>query len=287
MVPAAVGFHCPECVTDGRRTTRASRTIYGGKVTPGQAPGLITRVLIGINVVFFVITIASGGGVVSGNGGSDIYDKLALIPPAVADGEWWRLFSSTFLHFGIFHIAFNMYALWIFGPILEAAMGRLRFLALYLLAGVGGGILSVALGPLNETAAGASGAIYGLFAALYVVARHRNFDTQPIVVTIVFNLVITFTIANIDWRGHVGGLITGAAVAAVIAFAPRGDKRSQIQAAGVAAVCVVLAVGGLLAAKHDNNRCKSAVAPLRAGPAAAISQEALYCLHYDPGAFNE
>ncbi len=282
-MPAAVGFHCPECVSEGRRTTRATRTIYGGKVRPGEQPGLITKALIAVNVVFFIITVASGGGLVSGNGSSSIYDHLALIPPAVADGEWWRLFSSAFLHFGIFHIGFNMYALWALGPMLEAVMGKLRFLVLYLLAGVGGGLLSVAIGPLNETAAGASGAIYGLFAALYLVARHRNFDTQPIVVTIVFNRVITFTIPNIDWRGHVGGLITGAAVAAVIAFAPRGPRRGAMQAAGVVGVCALLTIGGLLAVSHDNNRCRTAVHEAKAGDPSQV-QPAVYCSIYDPGA---
>jgi membrane associated rhomboid family serine protease len=285
MIPAAVGFHCPECVAEGRKTTRTARTIYGGRIRPGEAPGMVTRVLIAINVVMFVITVASGGGVLSGSGSSSIYEHLALIPPAVADGQWWRLFSAAFLHFGIFHIGFNMYALWAFGPLLEAAMGKARFLALYLLAGVGGGLLSVAIGPLNEQAAGASGAIYGLFAALYVVARHRNFDTQPIVVTIVFNLVITFTISNIDWRGHVGGLVTGAAVAGVIAFAPRGPRRGLVQAAGVGAIAVVLAVGGLLAAHHDNSRCRTAFQQASAGDLSQVGP-AQFCLHFDRGAIR-
>jgi membrane associated rhomboid family serine protease len=283
MIPAAVGFHCPECMAEGRKTTRAVRTIYGGKVRPGEAPGMVTRVLIGINIVFFVITVASGGGLVRANGGSDVYRHLALIPAAVAGGEWWRLFSAAFLHFGIAHIAFNMLALWFTGPALEAVLGKLRFLALYVLAGVGGGLLSVAIGPLDETAAGASGAIFGLFAAFYVIARHRNVNTQPIAFTIVLNLVLTFSISNIDWRGHVGGLVTGAAVAAIIAFTPSGARRDVLQAAGVIAVAAVLAVGGLLAVHHDDSRCRTAFDQASAGHGDQFGPAA-YCLHYDGGA---
>ena len=239
---------------------------------------MVTRALIAINVVFFVITCASGANVLSGSGNSPLFTHLALIPPAVANGEWWRLLSAAFLHFGIFHIGFNMYALWIFGPPIEAAMGKIRFLTLYLLAGVGGGLLSVGLGQLDETAAGASGAIFGLFAAMYIVARHRNFNTQPIVFTIVANLIFTFAISNIDWRGHVGGLITGGAVAAIIAFAPRGPHRDRIQALGVVATCAVLAVGGLFAVHRVNQRCEDlAVAAASQG----LGRDLAACIIYD------
>ncbi|HVT63932.1 MAG TPA: rhomboid family intramembrane serine protease [Mycobacteriales bacterium] len=232
-----------------------------------------------------MITVASGGGLVRANGGSDVYRHLALIPAAVAGGEWWRLFSSAFLHFGITHIVFNMLALWFTGPALEAVLGKLRFLVLYVLAGVGGGLLSVAIGPLNETAAGASGAIFGLFAAFYVIARHRNVNTQQIMFTIVMNLVLTFSISNIDWRGHVGGLIVGAAVAAAIAFAPRGPRNGLAQAGGVAVIAVLLAAGGLLAVHHDDNRCRSAFDQVRAGNTNQFGPAA-YCSEFDRGALS-
>jgi membrane associated rhomboid family serine protease len=283
MVPAAVGFHCPECVAEGRKTTRAARTIYGGVVRPGEQPGLITKALIAINVVMFVITIASGAGVINGSGSSSIYDHLALSPPAVANGEWWRLFSSAFLHFGILHIAFNMYALWIFGPVLESVMGKLRFSALYLLGGLGGSVLSVALGPLDATSAGASGAIFGLFGAYYLIARHRNDNTQSIAFTIVANLVLSFSVSNIDWRGHVGGLITGTAVAAVIAYAPRGPRRDLVQAAGVGVVAILLAAGSVLAAHHDDTRCHDAFVKAQAGDSDQF-RAAAFCAAYDPEA---
>lgn len=256
MIPASVGFQCPECVAEGRKTTRVARTVYGGKVRPGVAPGLVTRVLIGINVAVFIATTASGANALSGNtGSSTIYNRFALIPIDVAHGQWYRLITAAFLHYGLLHIGFNMFALWITGPQLEAVLGRLRFAALYLLAGIGGSILSVALGPFNEQAAGASGAIFGLFAALYIVARHLNLQAGGIAATIVFNLIFTFSVSNIDWRGHVGGLVVGAAVAAIFAYAPKGASRDRLQAAGVIGVAVVLAVGGFLAANHTYNKC--------------------------------
>lgn len=274
MTAASVGFQCPECVAEGNKSVRHARTIYGGRVRPGEAPGVVTRALIATNVVVFVAMTVSGVNPVSGNtGGSKLFDHLALIPPAVAHGEWWRLFTSAFLHFGIFHIGFNMYALYIFGPPLEAALGRTRFIGLYVLAGVGGSILSVALGPLDETAAGASGAIFGLFGALYIVARHRNLATNGIAITIVANLVFTFAVPNIDWRGHVGGLVVGVVFALIIASAPQGPARDRIQAAGIAAVCIALVAAGLLAVHRVNHDCDTTT----------NRSDAAYCAVYDPG----
>jgi membrane associated rhomboid family serine protease len=255
MRPASVGFQCPECVAEGRRTVRQARTVYGGRAHPGSV-GLITRILIGINVAVFVVTASSGANVFSGDPGkSTVYARFALIPVAVAHGQWYRLFTAAFLHYGLPHIFFNMFALYLVGPQLEAVLGRLRFITLYVLAGVGGGLLSVALGPLGEQAAGASGAIFGLFGALYIVARHLNLQTGGIAVTIAANLVFTFAVSNIDWRGHIGGLVTGTAVALAFAYAPRGAAHARLQAAGVGVIAVVLAATGLLAAHHVADRC--------------------------------
>lgn len=273
MIPASVGFQCPECVAEGRKTVRAPRTVYGGRIRPGERPGVITQALIAVNVVIFIITASSGGGVLSGNGGnSSIYQHFALVPPAVAHGEWWRLFTAAFLHYGLFHIGFNMYALYIVGTPLEAALGRLRYLSLYLLAGIGGSLLSVISGPLDEQAAGASGAIFGVFGALYVVARHRNLATNGIVITIVANLVFTFAVPNIDWRGHVGGLVTGAALALVIARAPQGPWRDRVQAAGYGVVALVLVAVGLIGVHRVNHDCQTTT----------NLNSFAYCQHFDP-----
>jgi membrane associated rhomboid family serine protease len=269
MIPASVGFQCPECVTEGRRTVRPARTMYGGQVNRGGLDA--TRVLVGINIAVFVVTAFSGASLLSGSGTSRIYDDFALIPPAVAHGEWWRLLSSMFLHFGIFHIAFNMWALWVIGTPLEQWLGRLRFVALYLLAGFGGGVLSFATGPLTNFAAGASGAIFGLFGAFFVITRRRGLETGGIVGLIVINLIFSFTFSNIDWRGHVGGLVVGSLVAVVYAWAPNGPARDRVQAAGCVAIAVALAVAGYVGAKHVDSRCQTAF-----GPSGG------FCAVYDP-----
>jgi membrane associated rhomboid family serine protease len=257
MIAASVGFQCPECVAQGSKTVRPAKTMYGGSVRRGGLD--VTRVLIGINVVMFILTVAGGANIASGSGNSSMYDRFALLPPAVASGEWYRLFSSMFLHFGFLHIAFNMWALFVVGTPLEQLLGRLRFLVLYFLSGIGGGLLSFALGPVGETAAGASGAIFGLFGAFYVINRRRGLDTAPIVGLIAINLVLSFTFSGIDWRGHVGGLVVGATVAAVYAFAPSGPNRDRVQAAGCAAVALVLVAAGFVGASHVQRECRTTV----------------------------
>jgi membrane associated rhomboid family serine protease len=282
MTPGSVGFVCPECLTEGNRTVRQARTVYGGRVYSGAGASLITRTLIGINVAVFIATTISGVNVFSGNvGGSHLFLHMSLTPTAVAGGQWYRLITSTFLHFGIFHIGFNMYALWIFGPPLEAALGRLRYLALYLLAGIAGGLFSVLLGPISETAAGASGAIFGLFGALYIVAKHRRLATEGIAITIVANLIFTFAIPNIDWRGHVGGLVTGTAFAFVMSKAPLGPMRDRFQVIGVGVICLVLAGVGVVAVHRVDHQCNVVQAP---GAVTSVSQaqDAYSCQQYDP-----
>ncbi|MDQ1704051.1 MAG: hypothetical protein QOF18_417 [Frankiaceae bacterium] len=253
MIPASVGFQCPECVAEGRKTIRPVKTVYGGTVRRGGIDA--TRVLIGVNVAMFIITAASGGGLVSGGGTSSIYDRFALRPPQVANGESYRLFSSMFLHFGFLHIAFNMWALYVIGTPLERLLGRLRFLALYLLAGLGGGLLSFAFGPVDEFAAGASGAIFGLFGAFYVINRQRGLETGPIVGLIAINLVFSFTFSGIDWRGHVGGLIVGSLVAAAFVLVPTGPNRNRLQAATCVVIALALAGSGLAATHHVKREC--------------------------------
>jgi membrane associated rhomboid family serine protease len=286
MTPASVGFQCPECVSEGNRSVRQARTVYGGRVRPGQSAGVITKTLIAINVAIFIATAASGMNLISGTGTSTLFNHLALNPAAVGAGQWYRLFTSAFLHFDIFHIGFNMYALYICGLPLEAALGRLRFSTLYLLSGLGGSVLSVALGPLGETAAGASGAIFGLFGALYIVAKHRELATEGIAITIVVNLVLTFSIPNIDWRGHVGGLATGVAYAFVMSRAPFGPAQARFQALGVGVICLVLAAVGVVAVHRVNDKCASFPSSTGSASATLIGSpggaDAASCQHYDP-----
>ncbi len=134
-----------------------------------------------------------------------------------------------------------MLSLWWIGPSVEAALGRLRYLTLYLLAGLGGSALSFLLAPANELGLGASGAIFGLLGALFVLMRRVHADLRPIVIMIVLNLVFSFTISNIDWRAHVGGLVTGAVVAYGMVHAPR-ERRALVQWGTCAAMLVVVLV---------------------------------------------
>lgn len=261
MVPAAVGFQCPECLSEGRKSMRPVRTVYGGTVNRGGID--VTRVLVGINVVMFVLTLATGAGVASGSGDSEIYRRFALMPPLVADGDWYRLATSMFLHFGFLHIAFNMWALLVIGSPLEQLLGRVRFLTLYFLSGIGGSLLSYGLGPLGEVAAGASGAIFGLFGAFYVFNRQRGLETGQILGLIAINLVISFTLSGIDWRGHVGGLIVGAAVAFALAAPPRGPQRNRLQAAGCAGIAVALVIAGFVATRQVDHRCDDLISIAR------------------------
>jgi membrane associated rhomboid family serine protease len=256
MRSASVGFQCPSCVADGHASIRTPQAAYGGRA---RANPEVVWALLGLNAVFFVLTAGSGIGF--GGGLSELFQKLALTPsyhgvlvdgvPTVADGiaqgGYYRLLTSMFLHFGVVHLALNMYALYLVGPELERALGRLRFAALYLLSGLGGAALSYALGPVSEIAAGASGAVFGLFAAFWVLERRRGRDASGITVMIALNMVISFTVPNIDWRGHVGGLVAGALVTAALVYAPAGKQRALVQVLGLVVVAVL--VVGVVAAR--------------------------------------
>ena len=181
---------------------------------------MVTYVLIGINVVMFALQIVA----------PELQRELVLFSPAVADGEWYRLLTSAFLHYGPMHIVFNMWALYVIGPPLEIALGRLRFSSLYLMSALGGSVVVYLLSTLGGQTAGASGAVFGLFGATFVVGRRLNMDIRWVIGLIAINLVITFVVPNISWQGHLGGLVTGAAIAAAYAYAPR-KHRTAIQIA--------------------------------------------------------
>jgi membrane associated rhomboid family serine protease len=157
----------------------------------------------------------------------------------VAAGEWYRLITAMFLHYGVLHLLLNMYALWILGRELEAVLGRLRFIALYLLAGLGGNVAAYLFSAPNAATAGASTAVFGLMAAVFVVLKRLNLSVAPILPVIVINVIFTFAVANISVAGHLGGLIVGALVAAILAYAPRG-QRDLVQGIGCAAALLVL-----------------------------------------------
>ncbi|OAN37026.1 rhomboid family intramembrane serine protease [Mycolicibacterium iranicum] len=231
MRNAAVGHQCADCVGEGARSVRSATNVFGAQRPTSLTP-VVTYVLIGINLLVFALQMAS----------PELERALAVWPPAVADGEVYRLLTSAFMHFGLTHIAFNMLALYFVGPPLEIALGRLRFIALYLLSALGGSVL-VYLLTFNSLTAGASGAVFGLFGATFVVGKRLNMDTRSVLMIIALNLAFTFvypliTSQNISWQGHIGGLVTGAVVAAAFAYAPR-QQRTLVQGAAAAALLVV------------------------------------------------
>ncbi|MCQ4083240.1 rhomboid family intramembrane serine protease [Streptomyces sp. RB6PN25] len=245
MIPASVGFHCPECVTEGRQPVTRPRTIAGG--TLAANPRLVTMVLIGINVVVFLLVQAYGNPLVNDLGlVPKAFDPYAGHTVGVAQGQWYRLLTAVFLHQQIAHIGLNMLSLWWIGPSVEVALGRVRYLALYLLSGLGGSALSFLLAPVNEVGLGASGAIFGLLGAMFVLMRRLRLDVRPVIILIGLNLVFTFTIPDIDWRAHVGGLITGTALTYAMAHAPR-ERRALVQwgacAVALAVIIGIVAVG--------------------------------------------
>jgi membrane associated rhomboid family serine protease len=190
-----------------------------------------TYALIAANVVVFFLQYA----------GNHVEARFGLWPPAVAGGQYERLVTSAFLHYGPVHLLFNMWALYVVGQSLEQWLGRVRFVILYLLSALGGSITALLFAPLNTNTAGASGAVFGLFAAIFVVAKRMRFDARGIAVLIGLNLLITFTVPNISWQGHVGGLVTGAALAFAYAYAPR-DRQTLIQIGATVAVAALFVV---------------------------------------------
>ncbi|KXK60850.1 rhomboid family intramembrane serine protease [Micromonospora rosaria] len=256
MRDAAVGHQCPECVDEGRRSVRPARTAFGG----GDAGrhGYVTKTLIALNVLMMLLSIASdrGGDAVAGGSGfggllggsTPLTNWGAVLGQAVfpdgtvggiAQGEWYRLLTAMFLHYGVLHLLLNMWALWVLGRSLEAVLGPARFLALYLVAGLGGNVAAYLLSAQNQATAGASTAIFGLFAAIFVIMRRLGRDTSAILPILVINLIFTFTVPGISIAGHLGGLVTGAAMALVMAYAPR-SHRPLVQWVGTGAIVFVL-----------------------------------------------
>ena len=246
MRSASVGQQCVECVGEGARSTRRARTTFGGQPV---ANAVVTWTLVAINVAIFLITWVRPG--IVNNLEMLGYASYTAAGPmhGVAAGESYRLITSAFLApatglggLGLMDILFNMWALIFVGPSLEGLLGRARFLAVYLLSAVGGAVMYYFLAPRNYPAAGASGAIFGLFGAWFVVSRRLRLDTRGIVMLIAINLALSFFFHNyIAWQDHIGGLLTGALLTAAYAYAPR-KNRALVQAAATVAVVVLLAV---------------------------------------------
>jgi membrane associated rhomboid family serine protease len=263
MNEASVGHQCPDCVAEGRRTQRPVRTTFGGGATGTQ--GYVTFILIAINVLVAIAAFISSGSASSLGGGglggllggfTPLHEWGALVtqptgvvpetgqtvplPGGLVDGEYYRLFTAMFLHYGVIHLLMNMWALWVLGRPLEALLGPIRFLALYLISGLGGSVAVFLFANPSAHTAGASGAIFGLFAALIVLLRRMGRSVAGVVPILAINLIFTFAVPGISIAGHLGGMVVGGLVAAGLAYAPR-EQRTPVQVAAIGATLLILA----------------------------------------------
>ena len=239
MVPASVGFQCPECVREGNASVRAPRRGSGLRAA-GRRWGTVTLTLIAANVAMFVVTAISAA--VAGfapldNFRSPVFDALSQWPYGVSlFGEWWRVFTAAFLHIGIVHLAMNMLGLLLFGSELERQLGRRRFLALYLLSALGGAVAIQLFGDPRVPVAGASTAIYGLLGGLGVLMLVRRQDLRGLLTLLAINIFISF-LPGVSLLGHLGGLLAGALTAGLLVLTRR---RLPVQVATLGALGVLL-----------------------------------------------
>lgn len=246
MTPTPVGMRCPECASQKTRVVRNPTGTPGAQTTPA------TYALIAINVVVFLIELANGAGGLSAGPGSQFFREFALFGPSVAEGEWYRLVTSGFLHVSIIHIGFNMFLLLVLGRLLEPALGTPRFLVLYFASLLAGSFGALVVEP-NALTVGASGAVFGLAGAVFIIARGRGMDALAgeIGFLIVFNLVWSFVGSNISVGGHVGGLVGGVICALLIVAGEKGmlgRNHRPVEMAAMAAVGVLAFLGALAVA---------------------------------------
>jgi membrane associated rhomboid family serine protease len=245
MTPTPVGMRCPECA---RQRTKVVRGVGGGASGFRQSPA--TYVLIAINVVAYLIEITAGSG--GFDAGGRVVVDYALLGPSVAEGEWYRLVTSGFLHASLLHIGFNMLLLFLLGRLLEPALGTPRFVLLYFASLLAGSLGALLVEP-NALTLGASGAVFGLAGATFVIARGRGMDAiaSEVGFLIAFNLIFSFVAPRISVGGHLGGLIGGAICALAIVAGERGmlgRSRGFAELAAIAAVAFVAAAGAIAVA---------------------------------------
>ncbi len=250
MIDAAVGFQCPECVATGLRETRAFELPYGGVRV--EDPRRTTMVLIGLNLVLFVVVMAMrsladvlaltpAGVCMSVADPGSYYPRASLAAcqamtdgnwvPGVASGRWWQVITSAFLHTQPWHIGLNMVALWMLGPNLERVLGRARFLAVYVVSALAGSAGVMWLSDPDSSSVGASGAIFGLFAALALLIWKVRGDFRQIMIVLAINVGVSL-MPGISWQAHLGGFLGGLVAAAIIVFAPK-QSRTTVQWAGI------------------------------------------------------
>lgn len=231
MTPTPVGMRCPEC---SRETTKVHRLREEQPMTQ-RAP--VTMAIIAVNVAVFVIGLVLDSRLGLSGGLGKLQREGALFGPLVADGEWWRIVSSGFLHLGFLHIGMNMLLLFFLGRVLEEAIGSTRFAAIYSVSLVAGSLGSLLLEP-TVAAAGASGAVFGLMGAALVASRSRGINPweSGIGTLVVLNLLLTFAVPGIAKGGHLGGLIGGLVVGYLLIEL---DQRRRMLGRGVVPAIVI------------------------------------------------
>jgi membrane associated rhomboid family serine protease len=239
MTPTPVGMRCPECARQRTRVTTGTSAF-------GRAAGApATYVLIALNVVAFLAELAGGAGGFDASG--SVINDFGVFAPQIADGEWYRIVTGAFLHAGPIHLLFNMFALYILGTFLEPALGPARFAALYVASMLAGSLGVVVLEP-DTNSVGASGAVFGLFAAAFVIARGRGLEqiASQLGVLILINLVFTFSIPGISIGAHLFGFAGGALGALLIVAGDRGRLGANRLIAELGAMALLGAVSAAL-----------------------------------------
>ncbi|CAM5698120.1 Rhomboid family intramembrane serine protease OS=Streptomyces tendae OX=1932 GN=GUR47_12395 PE=3 SV=1 [Streptomyces tendae] len=262
MRAAPVGHQCPECAKEGARPARRARTIAGGRMSTTP---VVTYVLFALNVLAYLAEVVRpalvdrfamvGSRLVAPDGTPLAGDGLVLSSgplrvEGVAGGEWERLLTGAFLHqspfegtFGILHLTLNMVVLWQLGQLVELMLGRVRFAVLYLLSALGGSVLELVLTDPGQASVGASGAVFGVGAAYYVLHRRLGADmsrVNRVMAALLLWLLVSAWFTS--WQGHLGGLLAGGALALAFAYAPRDGRRTAVQAGAGAALVLMLAV---------------------------------------------
>jgi membrane associated rhomboid family serine protease len=245
---APVGLRCPDHAAaddSGGSVQRRAQKAVRRSTRVGPTDAIVTKLLVAANVIVYLITVAQSpySGKLNSPGGS-LFNNWALFGPAVDHGDWWRLITSAFLHGGLLHIAFNMLALWWLGSPVEIALGRARYLGLYLVSGLAGAAGALIADP-NSVTVGASGAIFGLLGAGLILEWQATGSLAGnYLMLIVINLAISFSPGlNISYGGHIGGLIGG--IVTTLAFTHARRPRAQFAGIGATAIVTLLAVGGL------------------------------------------
>lgn len=235
QIPAAVGVHCPECVAAARAAQPPRRSPIARAFRPGSRVPVVSYSILATTLAVFALQLLSQGAVTS---------ALAYFPPLTLQ-EPWRMLTVSLVHSdrSFFHILFNMYSLFVLGPLLETLVGRSRFAAIYVLSTLGGSVAVLWLAPASAVV-GASGAIFGLLGAFFVIQRRLGGTSIQLIVIIAINLALGFFVPGISWQAHIGGLLVGAACAAVLMGTRRADqqRRQALMLVGIGLVLVAATV---------------------------------------------